>query len=122
VNSAMPNFDGRRFHVTANAQSGESGERTVFSYRQHGDIVWATYAGGEIRFGLLIGRLSPDGGLEIRYQHLNRSGQFRCGQCVSTLEILSDGRYRLHERWAWTEPPSGSGTSIAEELKNQTSG
>lgn len=118
MNPPVPNYDARRFRVTANTAAGESGEQTVFTYHQHGEIVWATYEGGEVRFGTLVGRLLPDGGIEIRYQHLNRAGDFRCGQCVSALEILPDGRFRLHERWQWTEPPAGAGTSTAEELRD----
>jgi hypothetical protein len=57
----------------------------------------------------------PRGGLSMRYSHLNAKGEFCCGRCESDLEVLPDGRYRLHERWQWTEPLTSSGESVIEE-------
>ena len=118
VNDAgRPNYNERRFRVTSNSASGESDGDTLFNYRQQGDLIWATYQGGSVRLGTLVGRVLGDGSLEFRYQHLNKEDQFRSGQCKSTLEILPDGRYRLHERWQWTDPPGDAGESIADEVR-----
>jgi len=38
------------------------------------------------------------------------------GVCRSRLEILADGRYRLHEDWQWTSGDLSSGSSIVEEI------
>lgn len=111
-----PNYDGRTFRVVANTDNGDSGPGTVFTYRQDGDTVWATYEGGDVAFGTLLARVLPGGGLSMRYQHLNQKREFCCGMCESELEVLPDGRYRLHERWQWTEPLTSAGHSTIEEF------
>ncbi|MDQ3171204.1 MAG: n-acetylglutamate synthase [Acidobacteriota bacterium] len=116
-----PTYDGRRFRVVANTDNGDSGPGTVFHYRQHGDTVWATYEGGDVAFGTLLARVHSHGGLSMRYQHLNSKGEFCCGRCESELEVLPDGRYRLNERWQWTEPLTSSGQSVIEEIPSSSS-
>ena len=39
------------------------------------------------------------------------------GLCRSRLEILPDGRYRLHEDWQWTGGDKSRGTSTIEEVR-----
>jgi hypothetical protein len=39
------------------------------------------------------------------------------GLCRSRLEILPDGRYRLHEEWQWTSGDKSRGTSVVEEVR-----
>lgn len=110
------NYDQRRFRSIENSASGEVSGETVFHYRQQDDLVWAEYAGGEIRFGNLIAKVLEDGKLEMRYQHLNRKGELMTGKCVSTPKILPDGRIRLHEKWQWTCGDFSEGESIVEEI------
>ncbi|MBA3298073.1 MAG: n-acetylglutamate synthase [Acidobacteria bacterium] len=110
-----PNYNGRRFTVVTNSDAGETTAATTFDYRQDGDVVWATYGGGGILRGTLVARVLDDGGLEMRYQHLNPALEFRCGTCRSRLEVLPDGRYRMHEQWQWTEPFTDRGESVVEE-------
>jgi hypothetical protein len=111
--------EGRTFRGLHNVTHGEVSAETVFRYHQRGDVIWATYEGGEVVFGTLIGRVewSRTGTLTIRYQQLNRQGDFRSGQCITTIEVLAGGRCRLHESWRWTacEPRGEAGTSICEE-------
>jgi len=117
VTTLRIDYDGRQFRSVGNSGTGEVGNATVFRYHQTGDIVWATYAGGAIRFGTLIAIASPDGGLDMRYQHLNDRGEFKSGRCRSTPELLPDGRLRLHEKWTWTESRDAeSGNSVIEEV------
>jgi hypothetical protein len=112
-----PNYDGRRFRPVATSANGEAGADTVFHYRQTGDVVWATYAGGQVTHGTLVASTDSDGSLDMRYAHVASDGTLRTGICHSTLEVLADGRYRLHERWRWTEPAAGGeGQSVIEEF------
>jgi hypothetical protein len=110
------NYNGRIFRSCANSPEGEVDARTTFRYRQQGDIVWAEYAGGKIRFGQLLGVVLPDDKIEARYQHINEAGELMTGLCLSTPEMLPDGRLRLHEAWQWTCGERASGASIVEEL------
>lgn len=84
-------YDGRRFASVENSNTGEVGPETVFRYRQDGDLVWATYSGGSVRFGTLIARADDEGRLDARYAHLNTSGELMTGECLSTPEVLPDG-------------------------------
>ncbi|HMV47176.1 MAG TPA: n-acetylglutamate synthase [Blastocatellia bacterium] len=110
------NYHNRFFAGVTNSETGEVGADTIFHYRQDGDIVWATYAGGSIRFGTLVATMNADGYLDMRYQHVNQDGALCTGQCFSTPEVLPDGRYRLHERWQWTSGDLSAGSSVVEEL------
>lgn len=113
---ATINYNGRIFRTAANSAGGEVDARTTFRYRQQGNIVWAEYAGGKISFGQLIGLVLLEGQLDIRYQHINEEGELMTGICLSTPEILADGRLRLHESWQWTCGEQESGESIVEEI------
>jgi hypothetical protein len=114
-------YSNRIFRCAQNTAEGDVGNDTVFHYRQEGDVVWATYAGGPVAFGTLIGRKLVDGRLDARYQHVTIAGTVKAGRCWSTPEALPGGRIRLHEEWTWTEGGTGSGSSQVEEIATATS-
>jgi hypothetical protein len=111
------NYDGRLFRTISNTEGGETGAETVFHYRQEGDFVWATYRGGEVAFGTLLAKADDEGRLGMRYQQLNRGGEWRAGRCLSVPEVLEDGRYRLRETWQWLTGDGSSGESVVEEFR-----
>jgi hypothetical protein len=113
----MIHYDGRIFSSVSNSASGDVSSETRFLYRQRGDVVWATYEGGAVRFGTLVARVAPDGALDMRYQHVSEDGTLKTGTCRSVPELLPDGRLRLHESWAWTSPAEASGSSVVEEVR-----
>ncbi|TVR04054.1 MAG: n-acetylglutamate synthase [Spirochaetaceae bacterium] len=110
------NLDGKRFRSLVNSDNGEVGGETIFVYAQSGDIVTATYQGGAIEHGQLLARVRSDGRLDMRYHHLNRADEFMLGRCISTPEVLADGRLRFHEEWQWLSGDKSSGTSVIEEI------
>ncbi|MFC7785421.1 MULTISPECIES: n-acetylglutamate synthase [unclassified Rossellomorea] len=112
----MINYDGRTFVSIENTTNGEVSSKTVFEYKQDGDILSATYSGGDIMKGTLIGIVKEDGGLTFRYNHVNVHNDIRGGQCTSVPEILPDGRIRLHESWRWMDRDQSEGESIVEEV------
>ena len=79
--------------------------------------VWADYAGGAVVRGHLVGSRTASGPdtLDFRYVQLKADGTTSSGHCTSVVEVLPDGRLRLHETWSW-ESKEGSGTSTVEEL------
>jgi hypothetical protein len=109
-------YHNRYFRSVRNSASGEVNSATLFHYRQHGATLWATYQGGAIRFGVLVGTVAPEGALHFSYQHLNNDGLFMTGVCHSTPELLPSGQLRLHERWQWTSGDQSHGESIVEEV------
>ena len=110
------NYDGRSFRSIANSGGGDVGGDTLFHYHQEGELVWATYSGGAVRWGTLLARVDGAGNLDMRYQHVGSDGAFKTGRCQSRPEVLPDGRLRLHERWQWTEGTVGEGQSVVEQI------
>ncbi len=74
----------------------------MFHSRQRDALIWVTYEGGAVLFGTLVGKAGSEGKLDFHYQHINERGKFMTGECESRLQVLKDGRYRLHESWRWT--------------------
>jgi hypothetical protein len=110
------NYDGRTFRPVLNTPNGEVNGATEFQYRQVDDLFEATYQGGGVRSGQMVGRVLEGGRLEFLYQHLTDAGQLRHGHCLSIPELLPDGRLRLHETWQWANGDRSEGTSIVEEV------
>jgi hypothetical protein len=110
------NYNNRTFVSVENTSNGEVSSKTFFHYKQERNIVTATYSGGEIVRGILIGIVNNDGSLEFRYNHVNIKNEIRGGKCRSNPEILPDGRIRLYEKWQWLDSDFSEGESIIEEV------
>ena len=110
-------LDGRRFRPVAN-EDGEVDASTTFDYHEdEGDgLVWARYSGGPIRLGFLVGLRESDS-LFARYAQVTVDGETATGHTESRIEVLEDGRLRLHEDWAW-DSREGSGESVVEEVED----
>ena len=111
----MIEYNNKTFHSVSNTANGEVSHETVFHYKQEGNIVTATYSGGAVAQGHLIALVDAQGVLDMRYHHVNTSGELMTGTCRSTPELLPDGKIRLHEEWQWTNRDGSKGKSIIEE-------
>lgn len=109
----MIDYDGRRFRAVGHGPV-ESASSAV--YRHSGDLLWAEMSGGTTRRGALTGVCRPDGILEFTYSMVLTSGEVVAGRCVSTPELLDDGRIRLHETWERYGEHAASGVSEIEEV------
>jgi hypothetical protein len=116
--SARINYNDLIFKAVSNTENGETSADTIFHYKQEGNTIWATYKGGSILYGSLVGTVDNENRLHFRYNQVNKNYQLRSGMCTSTPEILPDGRIRLHEKWQWTVDENSEGESIVEEVKN----
>ena len=85
-----------------------------------GRVVTASYSGGGVRDGVLVGVVDADGSLDLRYAHVADDGRLMTGRCDSVLQVLEDGRYRLHETWEWTSGGQGAGVSVIEEVPDDS--
>ena len=119
MNAKAISLEGRVFAGVENSSTGEVGQSTIFTYHQDQDIIWAEYSGGSVIRGYLVGTRNGEN-LHFRYAHLSTGKETSTGVCNSTIEILDDGRVRLHESWAWESRPE-RGSSIVEELKENPS-
>lgn len=84
-------------------------------YRQVADLVWASFSGGAVRAGQLVGRAGPDGVIHAAYCQLMTNGETVAGQCASTPTVLPDGSLRLTERWQRLDGTTG--VSVIEEVR-----
>ena len=113
----MPiNYHNRKFAGVSNSPNGQVTGDTVFEYQQEGNILKATYRGGGIKSGYMLGKVNPDGTLYFLYHHLDENQNLRSGCCFSRPKVLEDGRIRLYENWEWTHGGAGEGESIVEEI------
>lgn len=108
------NLHNKQFRALSNSDNGEVGGATRFHYRQEGDVIWATYQGGDIKFGTLSGWIKGSE-LFFHYQHQNRAGEFMTGKCSTRIQLQAH-KIQLHETWQWTSGDQSSGTSILEEI------
>ena len=112
----MINYNDRTFRSISSSANGDAGEETLFHYQQQSFLVSATYSGGAVLFGHLIGLVNAEGIMEISYHHINDEGEVRTGISVSRPEVLPNGKIRLHERWRWTNGDGSEGESLLEEV------
>ena len=113
------NYNNKKFRPILNAENGETSSETIFLYWQNDDILMATYKGGKIATGHLLGKVDEFGNIKMRYHQINTAGELMTGFCHSKPEILTDGRLRLHETWQWTSGDGSKGKSILEEVKTE---
>jgi hypothetical protein len=110
------NYHDKYFRPVSNSENGETSAETVFHYRQDGSILTSEYSGGKIKKGYLLGLVDEAGKIEMRYQQINDRNELMTGICVSTPEIMPNGKIRLHESWQWTSGDRSTGSSIIEEI------
>jgi hypothetical protein len=111
-------LDGRSLLVAGPAGDDRPGAGASFRYTQSGDLVHAVYSGGRVRLGHRVG-IRRGNHLEFRWAEVLESGEARGGRADARLEVLADGRIRLHEIWAVWEPAGpgrlAEGIGVAEE-------
>lgn len=112
----MIKYHNKCFKLIQNTDNGETSSETIFQYQQYGNIITSTYKGGKIIFGHLIGLVDQAGNINMRYHQINDQNELMTGICVSSPEILENGKIRLHESWRWTSGDCSEGKSVIEEI------
>ena len=112
----MIRYGGRLFRAVSSDENGQVDSETIFKYEQHGTLVTATYSGGRIHFGQILGQMRDNGQLDMRYHHVTHAGELMTGICITTPEFTETGKMRLHERWQWTCGDQSTGRSTLEEI------
>lgn len=109
------NYNGKKFKPLSNSENGEVSEDMIFTYHQNGNILESSYSGGEIVKGHLIGIVSENGEIDMRYHQINKSGNIMTGTCQSKPEIMENGKIKLYETWQWTSGDQSHGSSVLME-------
>lgn len=110
------NYNNKNFRAVSSTQNGEVSGDTLFEYKQEGNVLTASYAGGQVIKGHLIGLVDNNGVIKMSYHQVNLEGCLRTGVCVSKPEVLDNGKLILHESWEWTSGNKSKGKSILEEV------
>ena len=111
------NYKGRSFRLMDTSGAGALDNNTVFKYQQDKNILSCSYMGREVIEGHLLGLVDSSGNIQMVYHQIHADGLICTGRCLSSPEVLADGRIRLHESWEWTSGKKGKGTSILEEIR-----
>ena len=61
------NYDNKKFRPIQTGPTGQTTSDTVFHYHQSGSVVSATYAGGQIIQGHLLGIVNDQGHIECMH-------------------------------------------------------
>jgi hypothetical protein len=102
---------GKRFRTRENAH-GLSGAETVFEYFVgEGNSIYGAYAGGEIRTGQLVGRVTGEERIELLFQCVTTAGDLLSGRSSGRVSRDAEGRLCLDFDWAWLSGDEGGGTS-----------
>jgi hypothetical protein len=112
--STFPSLNGRRFRSETEVDEGDVGPATVFDYHEADGVIHASYSGGSIERGFLVG-IRAGNALDFRYVQLRGDGSTAAGHCTSVIDREPDGRLRLDETWEWESAP-GNGTSTVVEI------
>lgn len=107
------NLDGLRMNVVSTSPNGVVNAETVFEFHQEADAVWATYAGGRIQHGFLVGTLEGDS-LRFKYCQRQHDGVLDGGSSIGNVQIRN-GRTRIIERFDWASR-EGGGENIFEQI------
>ncbi|NNC94619.1 MAG: n-acetylglutamate synthase [Chitinophagales bacterium] len=116
------NYDSKVFKLISTSSNGSVDTDVRFYYHQKGDIIWGEYVGGPVKQGQILGKVNSDGVLSFSYHHIDQENEIKTGNCVSTPELMPNGKVRLHEEWQWTSGDMSKGESIVEEIERRTLG
>lgn len=109
-------LNNKTFVNAKNTSNGEVSSETVFHYYQIGERIEATYSGGSITNGYLLGFMTSEKTFTIAYHHLNIMNELRIGECNTEIEIQANGKMKLIEKWQWRNGDCSTGESILVEV------
>lgn len=95
------NYDGRVFRGETDRENGEVGGRTVFFYRRQGQRLEATYRGGAVVYGHLLGSVN----IELHDDRADPLAQALLTQYSAALATLEEAIDRFPEpSWRQDHP------------------
>ena len=108
------NLNNLRMNVIETATNGIVNELTIFTFSQIENFISATYSGGQILKGYLVGTLNQNK-LQFSYCQLQINGKMDNGQSECDI-LIENGKIRLVEHFTWTSRNGETGINIFQEL------
>ncbi len=109
------NLDQVTMHVISTAETGVVNEDTIFHFTQHDEHVEASYSGGQIVKGFLVGIMKGQE-LAFTYCQLQKDQQLDNGVSQAELRMDSDGKILLVEHFEWKSRPGEKGTNTFRQI------
>ncbi|GAA0956438.1 hypothetical protein GCM10009558_074520 [Virgisporangium aurantiacum] len=106
VGSDPLDLDLRVFDVEQTSAASAITAGTVFEFREHAGAVEASYAGGPIGRGTLLGSRVDDR-VTTAYAQVGVDGRARTGTATMRVEPAADGHLRVIEDFTWSDGTAG---------------
>ncbi len=100
----------------ANTANGDVNSATRFYYNQKSGVVTASYSGGFVVKGSIVGKMLDEYNFEFCYQHLTVAGELKAGLCKSKIILLENDVIKIEESWQWLTDDQSKGTSELIEV------
>ncbi len=112
---ALISLDKVKMNVIKTAANGVVNSQTVFTFSQNENLVSASYTGGKIQQGALVGYLTNDK-LFFSYFQLQVDGKIDNGQAVCDLTFDEHNKIILTENFNWSSRENEKGVNIFREI------
>jgi GNAT superfamily N-acetyltransferase len=113
--STLYDFHKKQFSVITNdGIDVEVNTNTVFNFFQNGELIYAEYKGGKVKYGEIFGLIENDTA-HFYYSQVNVEGGKNKGSSRGEIKILENNKLQLIDRWEWKNK-NGQGLCIMEEV------
>ncbi|RKN81047.1 hypothetical protein [Ulvibacterium marinum] len=109
------NFNNKKFTLLQNTDNGQVDSKTIFEYKQDGNLVTADYFGGSIKYGKIIAKLKGNK-LNMLYQCLTTDNELKAGKAVADITLSDNGKLKLSLVWEWLTDKNEKGRSEYVEI------
>lgn len=107
-------LDNVKMNVVETSGNGVVNELTIFSFSQTDNVVSATYSGGQIVKGFLVG-LMDNNKLRFSYCQLQVDGKMDNGTSECDI-LIENGKIRLVEHFQWASRNNETGINVFQQL------
>ncbi|MGJ8564259.1 MAG: hypothetical protein ACSHXY_12005 [Alphaproteobacteria bacterium] len=111
------NLNKRIFKPVINSKGGTVNQESFFVFRQDGKSLMASYSGGEIERGHIVGQFETNASASLLYHCLTKRKVLKSGKANAWFTQDSRGRIVIDMEWEWLSGDSGKGISRYEEMK-----
>lgn len=109
-------LDQKTFMSLSNTANGDVNGATRFYYQQKGQVISATYSGGVVKTGTLLGKMQTNDQFELYFQHITLSGKLKAGYCQTKIILLENDVIKLEQNWQWLNGDGSTGYSELIEV------
>jgi hypothetical protein len=110
------NLDKRHFTLISNTAGHAKPGETVFVFEQQEFAVRASYSGGDVLLGSIIGRFTSEDDVHVLFQQVTIDGRLNGGEGKMKLERREDGKLCFIDDWRFLIYGEGQGQAIWQEI------